>query len=111
MDADKRATEAMTVSDFAWDLQNDGDHAACIEYYSRAIALAGAYVDAYINRGVAYDKTLQHQRALDDYAVALALDPTSVDALNNKGIAHKNLGQFRLAIAAYNKAIRLDPEN
>ncbi|MBK8539507.1 MAG: tetratricopeptide repeat protein [Ardenticatenia bacterium] len=46
-----------------------------MEDYSRAIELDPKYACAYCNRGDAYAKLGEYQRALKDYSRAIELDP------------------------------------
>ena len=64
---------------------------------------------AYSNRGVAYWKKSEYDRAIADYTEAIALDPNDAIAYSNRGAAYKKRGEVDRAIADYTKAIALDP--
>ena len=64
---------------------------------------------AYNNRGTAYDKLGQTDKALADYEKAIALDPSFDKAFNNRAVIFDNKGETERALADYNKAIDLNP--
>ena len=64
---------------------------------------------AYINRGVAYTKKGEVDRAIADYTKAIAIDPKLAQAYNNRGVVYKKKGEVDRAIADYTKAIALNP--
>jgi protein O-mannosyl-transferase len=66
---------------------------------------------AYDNRGIAFAKLGQLDRALDDYNTAIALDPSSTDAYNNRGLSLDEMGLREKARADFEKAIALNPRN
>jgi hypothetical protein len=66
---------------------------------------------AFYNRGIAYAKKGDLDRAIADFDQALRLDPDSTFALNNRGAAYARKGQYSEAIADFNEAIRLDPQS
>jgi len=63
---------------------------------------------AYYNRGIAYFKKSQYDRAIADFDQAIQLDPNSTFALNNRGTAYARKGRFDRAIADFDQAIRLN---
>ncbi|KAF5434593.1 Tetratricopeptide (TPR) repeat containing protein, partial [Candidatus Methanophagaceae archaeon] len=65
---------------------------------------------AYYNRGNAYGKLKQHEKAIEDYSKAIELDLKYADAYNNRGNAYDDLKQYKRAIGDYNKAIELNPK-
>jgi tetratricopeptide (TPR) repeat protein len=87
-----------------------GQHQRAIEDYDKAIHLDPEFIDAYINRGLAYVGLCHHQQAKEDYDKAISLDPNSTGAYNNRGLVYMKLGQYQQAIEDYDKAISLDPE-
>jgi len=66
-------------------------------------------VAAYRNRGVAYNRKGEYDRAIADLDEAIPLDPKFALAYNNRGVAYKDKGELDRAIADYDEAIRLNP--
>ena len=63
-----------------------------------------------INRGVAYSRKGDHDRAISDYNEGIGLDPKNADAFYNRGWAYSRKSDYDRAIADFNEAIRLDPK-
>jgi tetratricopeptide (TPR) repeat protein len=64
---------------------------------------------AFSNRGSAYSKKGESDRAIADYNQAIRLDPGYAYAFYNRGSAYADKGEYDRAIADYDQAIRLDP--
>ena len=62
------------------------------------------------NRGLAYKKKGQWDKAIGDYDEAIRLKPDFAFALNNRGNAYYGKGHFDRAIKDYDLAIRLKPD-
>lgn len=62
------------------------------------------------NRGNAYLKKGQLDRAIQDYDQAIHLGPDQVNSFVNRGNAYCNKGQLDRAIQDYDQAIRLKPD-
>jgi hypothetical protein len=62
---------------------------------------------AYVNRGAAFHKEGQLNKAIEDFNMALFLDPFSVDAYYERGTIYFEMGQFDKAVSDLNKAISL----
>lgn len=82
---------------------------AAIEACTSVIFLDPTNDGAFINRGIAYRRIGDLERALSDYNEAIRLNPLAADAFNNRGNAYKELDQFDRAIQDYDEAIRLNP--
>jgi len=67
-------------------------------------------VRVHLNRGVAYTRLGQYQRAIEDYNEAIRLNPDLAEVYNDRGVAYRKLGQYQRAIEDYNEAIRLNPD-
>ena len=65
---------------------------------------------AFSNRGLAYKKKGQWDKAIGDYDEAIRLKPDFAFALNNRGNAYYGKGHFDRAIDDYDEAIRLQPD-
>ena len=62
---------------------------------------------AFDNRGVAYRRKGEYDRALQDYEQAIRLNPSNANAYNNRGIIYQIKGEYARAIADYDEAIWL----
>ena len=93
-------------------LNNRKEWAAAIEELTTAIDLAPRFVDAYIQRGKAYQQSGLARLALDDLDQAILLDPVASVALYlAKGRLLTGLGSLDQAIGAYSLAIDIDSQN
>ena len=66
---------------------------------------------AFNNRGSAYDKKNDYDRAIADYNEAIRLDPSYATALRNRGKVRYKKDDYDGSIADLDKAIRLEPRN
>ncbi len=64
---------------------------------------------AYINRGVAYTKKGEVDRAIADYTKAIALDPDDAEAYYNRGVVYGRKGDKEREIADFRKALEINP--
>jgi lipoprotein NlpI len=65
---------------------------------------------AFSDRGIAYARKGQYDRAIEDLDQAIRLNPNYAAAFNNRGSAYSAKGDLDRAIADYREAIRLDPK-
>ncbi len=79
--------------------------------FNKAIELNSKNAEAYINRGIAYNKIGNYNQAIVDYDKAIELDPKNAEAYNNRGTSYTKLGQHQQALEDYSKAIELNPKN
>jgi len=63
----------------------------------------------YYNRGIAYGKKGQYDRAISDFTKAIEIDPRYAEAYNNRGIAYGKKDQYDQVISDFTKAIEIDP--
>jgi hypothetical protein len=63
---------------------------------------------AYVNRGAAFHREGQLNKAIEDFNKALFLDPFSVDAYYERGVIFFEMGRFDKAVADLDKAISLN---
>ena len=87
--------------------QEKKQHDTSIGHYTEALKLNPQLVDAYYNRGFAYDEEGKFDRAIKDYTKAIELNPSDDSAYNNRGRAYGKKGDYDRAIADYTKAIEL----
>ena len=64
---------------------------------------------AFVNRGIAYRRVGDIDRAIKDYDEAIRLNPNAADAFNNRGNTFRTRDEFDRALSDYDEAIRLDP--
>ena len=81
-----------------------------IKVYSQAIELNPAHAFAYNNRGIAYDKNYEINKALENYNKAILLKDDFVEVYFNRGTIFGKKGESDLAIEDFDKAIQLDPQ-
>jgi tetratricopeptide (TPR) repeat protein len=81
-----------------------------------AIALAAAvcaglaHAGVRDNRGAAYFKKGEYDKAIADETKAIEIDPKFAEAYVNRGIAYLAKGEHDKAIADFTKAIQLKPD-
>ena len=66
---------------------------------------------AYFNRGLAYGKKGEVDRAIADFDKAIALNPDYAAAYYNRGTAYGMKGDYDRAIADFGRAIKLNPKD
>jgi tetratricopeptide (TPR) repeat protein len=64
----------------------------------------------YSNRGVAYWKLKQYDKALDDLTRAITLDPEYRDAFYNRGVVFEEVGEYARAVNDYSRVIMIDKD-
>lgn len=64
---------------------------------------------AYNNRGIAFGRLNQPEKAIEDFGRAMAVDPNDSKPYYNRGLAFEKKGQLDKAVADYSKAISLNP--
>jgi tetratricopeptide (TPR) repeat protein len=87
---------------------NSDDRAVAIEYYTKALSF-GDYPLFLRERGEAYYRTKQYDKALSDINKALEFKPEDPEALCYRGKIYQRLGKNNLALSDLNLAVQLDP--
>jgi Tfp pilus assembly protein PilF len=67
--------------------------------------------EIYLNRGAAYQKNMESDKALDDYSKAISLDPDNPNVYIYRGTLYFSNEDYTLAIEDFEKVILLDPNN
>ncbi|MBN1364684.1 MAG: tetratricopeptide repeat protein [Syntrophaceae bacterium] len=80
-----------------------------INHYDTAIRLIPDVLP-YYNRGNAYIKLNQYQRAIEDFNNVILLKPDCAAAYYNKGTAYYKINQYQRAIEDFNNVIILQPD-
>jgi lipoprotein NlpI len=83
--------------------------AACSRLAATGSLKAAERAAVHVNRGTAYLRKGDSDRALRDFDAALKIDPGDVVALNRRGEAHSAKADFTRALADYSEAVRLNP--
>jgi tetratricopeptide (TPR) repeat protein len=90
--------------------QKNGDSHSAIDSYSKALTLSPSFYFAYANRGIAYNKIKEYEKALSDFNAALAggeIPP----AYSGRGETYYRLGNYDQAVSDLNLAISLNPDD
>jgi tetratricopeptide (TPR) repeat protein len=82
-----------------------------IDLYTKAIELKPDFLEAYINRGVAYNDLREYEKALHDHDKAIELKPDDAIAYSNRGVVYSNLEEYEKALNDHNKSIELKPDD
>ena len=64
---------------------------------------------AYNNRGIAYHRMGQSERAIADFTKSYEINPKYTDAKRNRGIAYKQTGRLDLALSDFNDLLLINP--
>ena len=83
---------------------------ACTGVLNTWLLRQETYAKAYTNRGNAYGKKGQLDRAIADYDHAIEIVPEDVDAYYNRGNVYRKKGQLDRANADRRRAIELKPD-
>jgi tetratricopeptide (TPR) repeat protein len=90
---------------------DQGDYQGAIDDLSHAYNLEpSAPATLLCNRGLAWLRLGQLERALQDTNDALALTPNDAIAYNNRGVIHRELGNFEHSESDLRRAIEIDPQ-
>lgn len=88
-----------------------GNYDAAINAYGCVIQqIDSGYINAYLNRAVAYTARREYEEALQDYSDALELDSNYSAVYNNRGVLYTAIEEYELAMADFDQAISLDTD-
>jgi tetratricopeptide (TPR) repeat protein len=68
------------------------------------------FATAFANRGVAYARKKDYDRAIADYTRAIEIDPRDAKTYNNRGLAYSIKGDYQRAISDLTAAVELHPK-
>ena len=80
-------------------LSADAALAACTRLIASGRYFGAGLAIAFTNRGRAYEKKGDHDRAIADYSEAIRLDPKDARAVTSRGVAYDAKGDHDRAIA------------
>lgn len=96
------------VKSMAWQEVVRGNYQAAIAQYNLVLASTSNDIQALIERGIAYARSGDHNRAIEDYTAAARLQRSNALVYYNRGISYDALGLTDLALADYDHSIRHD---
>ena len=106
-----RHREAIRIFNSGLEHHKNGDLAAAIEAYGKALVLDPGAADTYNNLGVALRSTGKLRAAIACYRRGLVLHPNHPNIYSNMGNAYRELGHLQLSVASHHKAIKLNSKN
>ncbi len=65
---------------------------------------------AYNNRGIAFSKMKEYEKAINDFNQTLKFNPNSAEVFNNRGLAYYFLEDYGTALSDFDKAIKIDTD-
>lgn len=89
---------------------NDVIIRSCSAIIDAGTELAENIAIAHYNRGWAYSKKDDYDRAIEDYDRAIALNPKDASAYYYRGYTYRSKGDYDRSIDDYDRAIALYPE-
>ena len=78
---------------------NERQPEKAINFYSEALAIDTGFVEAYNNRGIAYDRRKEYKEAIRDFSKAIALDSNFLPAYFNRAESNFDLGLYNQTLA------------
>ncbi len=90
---------------------DSGDYELAIFYYTRYLKTNPNEVNAYYNRGLAYNYLKKYELALKDFTKAIEIKPDYWQAFSSRGYSYIGQKQFELAVGEYTLAIKLNPND
>lgn len=88
-----------------------GDFAAAIEHFTKAIELDGKNHVLYSNRSAAHASLKQYNEAVQDADKTISLKSDWPKGYSRKGAALHGLGDLEAASKAYEEGLKVDPSN
>lgn len=80
-----------------------------VAFLNRGIELKYDYIDAFLNRGNAFGKLRQYDKALADFNISMRINPKNPESFIGAATVYKIQRQYPSAIESYTKAIELNP--
>lgn len=86
------------------------DTAAALRAFSQALEIDPRSAHLFNQRGLAFHRLGDHDKALADFSAALRLEPRFAAAYHNRGAAYYAKGDLEYAIADYDEALNLNDQ-
>ena len=111
----KKSMEAFNVG---YSKLNNGEYKEAIEWYSKAIEIAGvdAYYGAFDNRGIAKCAIQDYEGAIEDFQIFIRkiesnpeLNADLSNTYYNLGYSYQEICKYNEALEAFQKALELNP--
>ena len=80
-----------------------------VQDYDMTLKLAPTVEPAWFNRGFAYRRLGQNQKAITDYTQAIKLDPNDADAYGNRANLYDDTGRHEQAMQDYAMVLKIRP--
>jgi Flp pilus assembly protein TadD len=84
-----------------------GDYNGALAVFSRIISLDPQAIEAYYNRGIAYERIGRNRNAIADFNKVIDLNSNYAEAYLERGKIYLKLGQKQKAISDYQTALTL----
>ncbi|MFT3986425.1 SPOR domain-containing protein [Aestuariivirga sp.] len=109
-------SDSAQLASSAYQALSAGDPTTAVDQYTKAIESGdltpAVLANAFLNRGLAYQRLNQHNEAVSDYTAALRIDQMTPKlramALYNRGLSYQKLQQPALAMEDYTGALFID---
>jgi PQQ-dependent catabolism-associated CXXCW motif protein len=77
--------------------------------YDEALRVDPSNATAFTNRGLAYSRKGELDKAFQDFGQAIRLDPKNAVMFSNRGVAFADKGEYDHAIEDFDQALQLNP--
>ena len=85
-------------------------YSEAVQDFGKAIKEKPNYIDAYFNRGIAYEHLDMHDKAIRDYSKVIKINPSMNEAYINRALLYRKTKKYRLAISDLDMAIEIRPD-
>jgi len=114
---------ALNAFNIGYSKVNEGDYLGAIEWYTKAIEIAGgeSYYGAFNNRGIAKTSIMDYEGAIKDFMVFIKVfqntniqkedDFNIGDTFANIGYSYFQLGKFNESFKYYEKTLAINPND
>lgn len=88
-----------------------GGYEECVVEFNALLRQYPDSAEVYLNRGIAYFRMGQVDKAMSDYAQAIKLDPNNYMAYIERSSAYNRLGDAQNALRDLNRAVEVAPDS